>query len=456
MGDFPDLVSAVERRARRIRGSKAGGFVLLALGNIYFAVSIAIRSAGGTIPIPLAVAGVLIALLVSAASSIVVYLRRIEPAGLLLRLDFALGLPARLSSLHELGEGGSAAIRRRIEAKAALHLKRWREGLPIPRRAVVGSVLGISLLLAGLGLSLLPGGTGPFSANPIQPGSNPAPPPAGATAPAGKELGGAPPLPDEGDTRGSSGLQTGYSLAGVIDELRIPLSLVQGSTGSVEAEARVRDLLARIEGRLSAEGGLLTEAERAELEWAIPTASPPVAAAISDLLAAASPAELAARLEELAEAVEAATLVSGGPEGTAALPQAGGVTEVGGESVGMPETEAASVTPSSSPAISEGEGPFPGSENGGEVPAEGSAPAGEEGPQRFLLAPVPGTIGEEGKIDLLLTAGVPIEEGAGSGNGGSISVSFERIDSILSERSLPPSAVEAVRRYFEAITEGGS
>ncbi|RLE34046.1 hypothetical protein DRJ24_04490, partial [Candidatus Acetothermia bacterium] len=85
-----------------------------------------------------------------------------------------------------------------------------------------------------------------------------------------------------------------------------------------------------------------------------------------------------------------------------------------------------------------------------------SPPLAEGGTEELLPTPVPGRIGEEGRLDLLLTAGVPIEYGTGSEGGGSISVSFERIDSILSERALSPSAVEAVRKYFETITGGGS
>jgi len=65
-------------------------------------------------------------------------------------------------------------------------------------------------------------------------------------------------------------------------------------------------------------------------------------------------------------------------------------------------------------------------------------------------------VGEEGRLDLLLTAGVPIEDRGTEGESRPPAVSFAEIDSILSERSLSPAAVEAVRKYFETITEGGS
>jgi len=286
MCNFPGFVLAVERRARLIRSGEAGVFILLVLGSLYFAFSISIRLSGSAIPSAPIVAGALIPLLAGGAGCLILYRRRIDPARLLLRLDLALGLEARLSSLQELGEEGSAAIRRRIEATIAPHLDRWRRGLPIPRRAIAGFILGTSFLLAGVALPLFPFGSGPAPGSVARAGVNAASPTAGGAIPnAEKNEGIGSPLVAAVESP-SSRRQMEYSLADVIAELRIPLSLTEGATASAESEARLRELLARIEDRLRSEGGLLTGAERAELEGAIPTAPPPVAEGLADLLAA--------------------------------------------------------------------------------------------------------------------------------------------------------------------------
>lgn len=454
MRDFSDFVLAVERRARLIRSGEGGMLFLVVLSLIYFAFSLSLRLLVSPIPtVPVAV-GALIPILAGGTACLIIYRRPLDPARLLLRLDIALGLEARMSSLQELRGGGSPAIRRRIEARIAPHLERWKRGLPIPPRAIVGFILGSSFLLAGLALPLFPFGSVPSLENPAHAEVSASSQPPGSAAPqaegregaaslAGASVEGAVPLPE-----------TGYSLADIIAELQISPSLVGGSTGGVGSETRLQELLAQIEARLRSEGGLLTEAERFQLEGAIPTAGRSAAEGLAGLLAAESPAELAGRLEKLVRTVKSAPSTTGETGGLNAAGREGGGE---GRSVGMPEEGATTTVPSSSSASPEGEGRFPGSEGGGEGPAEGApSPLDEEraGPG-LLIARVPGTIGEEGRIDLLLTAGVPIEDRQSEGESGSPAISFAKIDSILSRRSLPPAARETVRKYFEAITQGG-
>ena len=55
-----------------------------------------------------------------------------------------------------------------------------------------------------------------------------------------------------------------------------------------------------------------------------------------------------------------------------------------------------------------------------------------------------------------ITEGVPIEWMPGAlDEEPSFQVSYERIVSVLRERGVPEGAIEIVRDYFNAITEGG-
>ena len=69
----------------------------------------------------------------------------------------------------------------------------------------------------------------------------------------------------------------------------------------------------------------------------------------------------------------------------------------------------------------------------------------------------PATIGGQGAFEDFLTGGVPIEIPS-DGNAPSLPyvVDFQRIQSILQSRGIGSDAVEAVRKYFKTITEGGS
>jgi len=442
--DFSDFVRSVERRARLIAGGRAAGIVLLTLGSLHLSFSILAHLAGRPIPIALILLGMLVPLLASAVASLVFYRRRIDPAGLLLRLDLSLGLEARLSSLYELRRTGSDAIRRRIEAALPSHIDRWKSGLPIPRRAIASLAVGIGFFIAGGILSLYPAGSA-FRAEGL--------PLAAASAdvegtPITATEGGddrTPPLAEGAEALAPPDREGGYTFSDLLSELRIPPLLLSGT--SAPAEGELSRLLARIEERLSTEGGLLTEAERAELSGAIPAAPLALAEGIGELLAASSPAEVAAAAAQLSRSAASV----GGSDGAATGSEAGAAGGSSGRTVGIPESEGESGIPSASP---DGEGLPPGSGRPAEEPTEVGAPP-PPGEGDFLTAPVPGIVGEEGKIELFLTAGVPIEYGDGEGSIGKASVSFERIDSILSERSLPPGAVEAVKDYFETITEGG-
>ena len=453
--DFPGFVRVAERRSRLIRSGSAAAFALLVSGSLYLAATLVSRAHAVSIPPGAIVAGAVFPLLASGAVMIVAFRRRIEPAALLLRLDLALGLPARLSSLAELEGGGSPAIRRRIEAAAAPRLEGWKDGLPIPKWTIFGLAIGFSFVVAGLLFSIRPVPVG--TPGVIAPITLPSPSPPVSRAGDETSEPPAPPLPAEAAAEAATtGPEAGYTLSDILSELRISI----GPSGAERpaSEADLTDLLARIKERLAAEGGLLTDAERAELIAAMATVPPPLTEGINGILTEESPEALGNSIDQLLEEVGSAavSLTSGGTEGATSPSRSEGEEEGGVGSVGMPEREETGGIPSASPATNEEGRNVPGNGGEGEEEEAPSPPLAEGGTEELLPTPVPGRIGEEGRLDLLLTAGVPIEYGTGSEGGGSISVSFERIDSILSERALSPSAVEAVRKYFETITGGGS
>ncbi len=118
----------------------------------------------------------------------------------------------------------------------------------------------------------------------------------------------------------------------------------------------------------------------------------------------------------------------------------------------------------------------PSQEDGGEVPLGGTPEdqsqfGGEEGfagisntpPEAgelgFIREEAPSSIGAEGDfVDEFLTKGVPVERERSTAKPVSYVVDFNQIGSILRDRELPEEALDAVRRYFELITqpEGGS
>jgi len=107
-----------------------------------------------------------------------------------------------------------------------------------------------------------------------------------------------------------------------------------------------------------------------------------------------------------------------------------------------------------------GENPEEDTMSGG---AEGTPGEDSEGPEQepeFVREEAPSTLGSEGEfVNEFVTKGVPIETGRSTtGIGVTHRVDYTRIDSILRQRGLPDEALDAVKRYFEAISqpEGGS
>jgi len=94
---------------------------------------------------------------------------------------------------------------------------------------------------------------------------------------------------------------------------------------------------------------------------------------------------------------------------------------------------------------------------GGSDGPGGSSDEDDEREPGFIREEERAKIGSEGEfVSEFVTEGVPIELMPGSdGQEPSFRVSYEQIVSILRERGVPEGAIEIVRDYFNAITEGG-
>lgn len=72
----------------------------------------------------------------------------------------------------------------------------------------------------------------------------------------------------------------------------------------------------------------------------------------------------------------------------------------------------------------------------------------------FIDEQAPFTVGTQGEfINEFVTQGVPVEIVPSQNQAGTHIIDFERMESILHERGLPDEGVDAIRRYFELITQ---
>ncbi|UCF09980.1 MAG: hypothetical protein JSW65_07945, partial [Candidatus Bipolaricaulota bacterium] len=81
----------------------------------------------------------------------------------------------------------------------------------------------------------------------------------------------------------------------------------------------------------------------------------------------------------------------------------------------------------------------------------------ETGEPAFYETEVHGEIGLEGEFEEFVTRGVPLEPaGTGSSGDGLYIVNYDDLRAILDRRGIDPADRELIRRYFEAVTQGGT
>lgn len=516
--DYSRFLCAVESRARRLHGLSAAARTLAVLS---FAAAVGVLSVRLLrVPLPYwGFAAFAAPLLVAAAAG---YLSRRsfrpETARLLLRIDDALDLNARLSSLFELRRREEISVfRRRIEAEVRDRLAGWQTALPIGRRTVLEGSAGACGLALAIGLAFIP--LPSPSASPLDaagyvppavegarsdeagsftaPATEAAPPLTVRTEAEPDQEGGAPTLdaPDRDATledimRDLSGLSPDDAvLVPLLPEEIEELARLQS-----EAMRAISRLLEEIHDRLEnappSQPPELTEQERESLRRAGDRGGlpPELQEGLNELMnegRSRSVEEIVERLlDQLAdeENAEGDTTAEGGPglpQSTAVEPSPQDIEELMDE---LGRSSSDGEVDAGIPADSEGrEGPSDASEadegsSAGDAPgmvgvegedldpfggAEGSVvPPGEaeEREAGFIREEERAKIGSEGEfVHEFVTEGVPIEwTTEADEEAATFRVSYDRITSILRERGVPDGAIEIVRAYFTTITEGGS
>ena len=141
--DYSRFLHALESRARKLRGLSVASHAMAIMSLAALGVMIAIRLLRIPFPYWSLAAFVVPPLAVGAVGYAFGRSSRPRIPHLLLRIDDALGLNARLSSLYELRQrGGSSIFRQRIEAEVRDAATEWRTALPLGRRTILGGSAG--------------------------------------------------------------------------------------------------------------------------------------------------------------------------------------------------------------------------------------------------------------------------------------------------------------------------
>jgi len=516
--DYSRFLCAVESRARRLHGLSAAARTLAVLSFAAAAGILSVRLL--RVPLPdWGFAAFAVPLLVAASTG---YLSRRsfrpETARLLLRIDDALDLNARLSSLFELRQREEISVfRRRIESAVRDRLAGWQSALPIGRRTVLEGSAGACGLALAIGLAFIPlpapsaspldvaGHVPPAvqGARPEEAGSFPAPateaaPPLTVRTEAGSVQEGGTPTLDAPD-RDATLEDVMRDLSGMSpdDAVLIPIppeEIEELARLQSEAMRAVSRLLEEIQDRLEnappSEPPQLTEQERESLQRELDRGGlpPELQEGLNELMnegRSRSVEEIVEQLlDQLAdeENTEGDTTAEGEPslpQSTAVAPSPQDIEELMDE---LGQSSSDEEVDAGIPAGPKGrQGPSDASEaddstSMGDAPgivgaegedldpfggSEGSVvPPGEEEEREagFIREEERAKIGSEGEfVHEFVTEGVPIERTTEADEeGATFRVSYDRIASILRERGVPDGAIEIVRTYFSTITEGGS
>ena len=494
--DFSAFLNAAEGRTRQVRAWRTTGIVTAILGALSFAVAGLAQLAGLRFQVPLAFGLVSTALVLAIVSYVVAYTRSVDVSKLLLHLDDSLGLDERLSALYELRRrGGTSIFRRRLEARLTFGTLDWKGALPIPAMSILVLSIGLLLLVGTLGVAAWgPSGPSPQE-TPIAAAPKESEGSAESEATSQEET-------SSGTVESLSEPQTDpagdvpdpevspdqdFSLSDVLADLQVretsdavvgeaPQSDLQDlADQQAEAARRLSEMLESIRQRLEEEGGGLTPQEQEQIRQEMPSASPQMQQALSDLLDETDPDAIQDMVSQLLGNQQPNEAGDEEQESTlAAVPDDAGDPFERPEGEDDPQSgegENGEGQPEEGPGMSgspggedgtqdEGQSFGPGGEEESEGGDEGSAAASgqaSEDDAGFVRETVEGSIGDTGEITEFITAGVPLESMPDEGRAAtSAPVSFDLIRSILESRDLTPEAREAVRAYFEAISQGGS
>jgi hypothetical protein len=413
--------------------------------------------------------------------------RKVRLPELLLRIDRALGLEARISSLYELRlRGRDRVLRRRIEQRVGSSLDDWRRAMPPARAGWLTSILGVLSIAAILAFSALPV---PAAKEPVVTGDE-------ATAPRVERSAAAAqtepfvPTPQPLDAVPSHD-RTDLTMSVEQDAVRLDMTLqelgeldaptaITGETGMQEigdllarqrnAARALSEMLERMQQRMQQEGGGLTEQERRQLRAAMgEELAPQTEQAVRDALSETDPDRLQQKLEDLAATLSDSTQNSESGDGEISLRIA--LDEQDDWEPASPPGEETSTQEQGSPTPTrEGQTSTDGDiatppgdseedwyqETGGTQGIEPEMQESEDQTADFTAEETPFSIGDEGEFTDFLSKGVPIEGMPEERTASVLDViSFAQVDALLRARGLPADAIDIVREYFKRITEGG-
>ncbi len=516
--DFSRLLQSIEIRARRVRGLSVASAATLYGALTSLIATVGTRLLHILLPSWSLLAFAVPPFLVGAVAY--AWGRSRQPAfpNLLLHVDDTLGLDARFSSLYELRHrGGQSVFSRRIEA-AVRDASDWRRALPVGRPTILRASASVCCVATVIGMSFVPlpvlvrsklelvdhtvalssvsvsEDVGSLAAPVKQSTHLPSAPIRGDSNDAAKTPLTGPPEQDhtlEDVMRDLSGISPNEALLSPIPRDEID-ELARREREARRAIAELlEDIRERLENAPSSGSQDLTDQERSDLQRELGREGlpPGMQEGINELLNQPEHRTAEEMVEQLIERFgeneESETPSSedpnfSPPQSTAVAPSAQNIDDLleslgqssldeeGGIDVEVPAppgekgepSEGASGEPSTTGHSGE---PGPdGSEDpdlAGGTAGSGGLP-GEDGERTpdFLREEERANIGASGTfVNEYVTEGVPIESMPSTdGNAPSLRVSYERIVSILRERGLPDGAIEIVRDYFNAITEGGT
>ena len=513
--DYSRFLSVLESRARRLGGFSLASLVMAAASLAALAAMIIVRLLRIPLPYWGLAAFVLTPLAAGATGYVLGRAGRPRIPHLLLRIDDTLGLNARLSSLYELRQrGGSSIFRQRIESEVRDAITEWRTAMPLGRRTILGGSAGACFIALAVGLAFVPLPVVPESpfdmleetsavseAAYAESADSLATPTTEATAPLTVKTG-----PEVGQEADGVSLDTPErdqtledvmrDLAGTSPEEAV---LVPVSPDDIESLARLQSealraitqLLEAMRDRIEnapTDTPALTEEEVEALQRELEREGlpPELREGLNQLMNRPQPRTVEEIIEDLIEQFggdeedqgeSPEGPESGQPESTAVAPdtqqieefldELGQASEDGPEGGGPPGPEGGDAsqdaegegTPSSGnrPPMIGADGVEDPDQLGGSDGSPGLSDEDEELEPAFIREEERAKIGSEGEfVSEFITEGVPIEWMPGAlDEEPSFQVSYERIVSVLRERGVPEGAIEIVRDYFNAITEGG-
>jgi len=481
--NYCDAVRAIECRARRLRGTAVGSRLLLGTGGAAALAGLLVRLLAGAEAArgPLVAALAVVPIGIAAVGYALVARRPVRVGPILLRVDFALGLDARLSSLHELAKTRPGSfLFGRLEKEVAASLVEWRKALPVSRRSLAALAVGVASIAAAIVLIAVAGplenSAGDVAYTPAAgEGTTAAAERSEASGESGETAAG---LAVDADPQAGPEA-TEYRLDDVLADLGLAAGSAEdsgGIPGAVEVDElrgegqSLEELIAEARARVRRDEEPLTVEEQEALRAAAITAAAPVRRALEDVLAASTATESLDALDALSASLELSRTFSEEPSnGSSRVPteqeEVDGSESVAGEALlATPEDDSGGGLPpfnglakpedeSARAGTEIAEGTEPGDE-GAPVPVdvgpESAQPAG------FVLERTPTGVGETGEVKSYLTVGVPLEFEQEGSDAVSARVSFDRIESIVTSREISPEVAETVRKYFESITEGGT